>query len=193
MTTETQSAIAVSEVELREFGCPYCGYRSGYAPLSVGRAALWKCGSEECGKPCCVLAEGVNRSPIGFGDFYPEIQAHPRRGTPSHGQPDEKPEGEGEFFRSRGVGLDTTRGCFVCGGGKGLRNNIAAFVKCKEAGERVVAMFSKGADLDYRTSEPDRVQVKIGACDMHLPNLKKLDELTREGVVTNTYISEARS
>lgn len=72
-----------------------------------------------------------------------------------------------------------------------MLNNIAAFVQCKEAGERVVAMFPQGAWLDYRDYEPDRVQVKIGACDKHLPNLQKLYELTREGVITNAHINEA--
>jgi hypothetical protein len=115
-------------------------------PISGGGAAIWACGSEECGKTCCVLAKGVTKSTIGFGDFYPELQEHPRRGIPSHGRPDKKPENEGEFFHSRGIGLDNCT-CFVCGthdrDGKGhtMLNNIAAFVQCKEAGERVVAMF----------------------------------------------------
>ena len=193
MTTETQSVIAVSVAELREFGCPHCGYRSGYTPVSGGGAAAWTCGSEECGKTCCILGEGVTRSPISFGDFHPELQEHPRRGIPSHGRSDKKPDGEGESFHSRGVGLDTTPGCFVCGGDKRLRKNIAAFIQCKEAGERIVAMFPQGARLDYRDFEPDRVQVKIGACDTHLPNLQKLHELTQNGVITSTHISEAQA
>lgn len=198
MATETQSVIAVSVKELQEFGCPFCGYRSGYTPISGGRAAVWTCGSEECGKTCCVLGEGITKSTIGFGDFYPELQAHPRRGIPSHGRPDKKPDSEGEFFRSRGVGLDNCT-CFVCGthdrDGKGhtMLNNIAAFVQGKEAGERVVAMFSQGAWLDYRDFEPDRVQVKIGACDSHLVNLQKLDELTQDGIITADRINEARA
>jgi hypothetical protein len=36
------------------------------------------------------------------------------------------------------------------------------------------------------------VQVKIGACDSHLVNLQKLDELTRDGVITHARINEAR-
>src|SRR3989344_4039782 len=193
MTTKTQSVIAVSVAELREFGCPHCGYRSGYTPVSGSGAAIWTCGSEECGNTCCALTEGVTKSPIGFGGFYPELQAHPRRGIPSHGRPDKRPDTEGEFFRSRGIGLETTPGCFVCGGDKRLYNNIAAFVQCKEAGERAIAMFPQAARLDYRDFEPDRIQVKIGACDVHLPNLQKLDELTRNGVITNMHISEARA
>jgi hypothetical protein len=57
---------------------------------------------------------------------------------------------------------------------------MAAFVVNKEAGERVVTMYSElglHAKLDFRPYEPNWVQVKVGACDKHLPNLKKLTEL----------------
>lgn len=193
MIAEVRSVIAVSSAEFNEFGCPHCGYRSGYARVSIGGAAVFWCGSDECGKTFCLLGEGVTKSPFGFGDFYPELEPHPRQGIPSHGRPDTAPDGGGEFFRSRGIGTDVTPGCFVCGGNKGAYNNIAAFVQCKEAGERVVAMFPQGAWLDYRESEPDRVQVKIGACDAHLPNLGKLHELTKDGVITAAHISEAQA
>lgn len=190
--------IAVNVEEMRQFGCPQCGYRSGTTPVSGGGAAVWECG--ECEYSCVILGEGVTKSPIGLGTskgtVYPELQDHPRRGTPAHGRPDKSPEGDGEYFASRGIGLDQTPGCFVCGGGVGLFSNIAAFVQCKEAGERVVGMFGgKGARMDYREYEPDRVQVKIGACDTHKPNLKKLHELTSaaaDGVITTEMIEEAR-
>jgi len=76
-----------------------------------------------------------------------------------------------------------------------MRNNIAAFVQCKDAGQRVVDMFKHGAWLDYRVSEPDRVQVKVGACDKHKKNLQKLDELTSsaDGVITSEMIETAVS
>lgn len=191
MSSTAQAVIAVSVAELREFGCPHCGYRSGYTPISGGGTAAWICGSGECGKTSCVLADGATKSTIGFGDFYPELQPHPRKGTPSHGQPDKKPDGGGEFFRSRGIGLDTTPGCFVCEGSKCLRNNIAAYVQNKESGERVVALFSKGARLDYREYEPDHVQVKIGACDSHLPNLERLHSLVSDGIITKERIAQS--
>ena len=193
MTTQTVPVIAVSGIEFIEFGCPHCGYRSGTSPISGHGSAVFKCGSADCGKISCILAQGITKSSIGFGGFYPELQAHPRRGIPSHGQPDKRPEGGGEFFRSRGIGMDHCS-CFVCGT-KGLvyLSNIAAFVQCKEAGERVVAMFSQGARLDYRAHEPDRVQVKIGACDEHLSNLERLDTLTRDGIITKARITSACS
>lgn len=190
------AVIAVSVTELNQFGCPHCGYRSGSTPLSFGGAASWRCGSNECGKTSCILAEGLTKSPIGFGDFYPALQDHPRRGIPSHGNLDKRPSPFSEYFRSRGIGLDACT-CFVCGTNdrtgreSGYLHNIAAFVQCKEAGERVVAMFAQGAKLDYRVFEPDRVQVKIGACDKHLTNLQKLDELTKDGVITAEMIKVA--
>lgn len=198
METKEQPIIAISVEELKQFGCPYCGYRSGHSPVSVGGAAVWKCGSEDCGKTSCILAEGVTVSPIGFGEFYPKLQEHPRKGTPSHGQPDKRPNGEGEFFRSRGIGLDNCE-CFICGthdrDGEDhmYLHNIAAFVECKESGERVVTMFDRGARLDYREYEPDRVQVKIGACDKHLTNLEKLNELTKDGIITTSRIAKAKA
>lgn len=186
--------VAVSFEAVRNFGCPYCGYRSGHSPISGNGTSIVVCG--ECGKGFAVLADGVMKSTIGFGDFYPELQAHPRYGIPSHGKPDKRPANGGEFFHSRGIGLDNCV-CFVCGthdrDGKGhtMLNNIAAFVQTKEAGERVVAMFKQGARLDYREHEPDRVQVKLGACDRHLPNLKKLDSLVKDGVLTQTMVTTA--
>ncbi len=187
-------AVAASEIKLH--GCPHCGFRSFYAHISGGGAASCTCG--ECGKGFFILADGVEQSTIGVGSkdsetIYPKLQPHPRRGTPSHGTPDTQPEGGGEFFRSRGIGLDNTPGCFICGRGPGLHHNIAAFVQCKQSGERIVGMFQSGARLDYREHSPDRVQVKIGACDQHKQNLELLDTLTSraKGVLKAAMISEA--
>ena len=105
----------------------------------------------------------------------------------------------GEWFRSRGIGLDRCR-CFVCGddrrgeatcGNPFVVHNIAAYVNDKGAGERVVEMFGGGARLDYREHEPNYVQVKVGACDLHLPNLQCLHELCKDGRITPELITEA--
>lgn len=190
-TAQAPSIIAVSVTEFREFGCPYCGFNSGSVPVSGQGAAAFICGDDEnCGKNCVVLADDLTISPMGVGGVYPEVQPHPRRGTPSHGREDKRPEGGGEFFSPRGIGLDTTPGCFVCGGPQAMLNNIAAFVRTKTAGERVVAMFEKGAWLDYRPSEPDWVQVKIGACDPHLPKLERLMALAREKKIITAEMIE---
>ncbi|MFA6407694.1 MAG: hypothetical protein WCV80_03250 [Candidatus Paceibacterota bacterium] len=188
--------IAVSVSELSKWGCPYCGFRSGTTPMSGGGSTLWCCG--ECNKTSVALATGVTRSTIGIGagptTLYPELSEHPRKGTPSHGKPDKQPEGGGEFFLSRGIGTDMTPGCFICGGEKGHYHNISAFVQCKEAGERIVLLFPKGARLDFRDFEPDRVQVKIGACNKHLKNLKLLEKLTKDaqGIITKNMIRDVK-
>lgn len=183
--------IAISLSDMQRFGCPHCGYRSGHISLSAGGVAVWKCGSEECRKICCILINGIKKSPIGFDGFFPELQKHPREGIPSHGNPDKKPEGGGEFFRCRGIGSDVTPGCFVCGGDRKIYENIAAFVQCKESGERIVGMFSEGAWLDYRHHEPDYVQVKIGACRKHIKNLRRLRELSKDGIINEDRIKKA--
>lgn len=188
--------IAITIASLNLFGCPYCGYRSGHHSVRSMGTVLWVCG--DCGKSCCALEDGIAKSTIGVdGGIFPELQKHPRRGTPCHGKPDLRPDDGGEFFHSRGIGLERCT-CFICGTqdrdgtGRSVLNNISAFVQCKNAGERVVAMFPQGARLDYRKFEPDRVQVKIGACDKHLSNLGMLDVLTRNGIITEAHIAKAR-
>ncbi|NMB69846.1 hypothetical protein GYA27_01415 [candidate division WWE3 bacterium] len=191
--------IAISRDDAEKYGCPYCGYQSGFNHVSGRGASVITCG--ECKQCFIVLSPGVNVSPFGIESgkgqkVYPKLSEHPRKGTPKHGAPDKRPEKGGEFFHSRGIGLDNCI-CFVCGTrdrtGRGhfCLNNIAAFVTCKAAGERVVAMFGRGARLDYREREPDRVQVKIGACDKHLSNLKKLEKLTENGVITEDMVRQA--
>jgi hypothetical protein len=190
VTQQSSLPIAVAFKEFEESGCPYCGYRSGSSPISGGGTSIFICG--ECNGTCAILAEGVTRSTIGFGVHFPELVAHPRRGIPKHGSPDTPPEQGGEHFNSRGLGLDITSGCFVCGGIEDMYSNIAAYVQNKQAGERVVAMFQHGAWLDYRNFEPDYVQVKIGACDHHRANLELLDKLTHEngGVITTEIVQQ---
>ncbi len=199
MTDGIKQPIAVAANEYQKWGCPNCGYRSGYSPISGGGTAIVSCG--ECEVSFAVLADDVKKSAIGFGSFYPELQKHPREGIDSHGKPDKQPEGGGEFFWSRGIGLDSCT-CFVCGTrdrdrmGHIYLNNIAAFVQCKASGQRIIQMFDKvanGALLDYRVHEPDRIQVKIGACDAHLPNLQLLDKLCNDGVITLDRVAAAVS
>lgn len=188
--------IAVSAVDVKKFGCPHCGFRSGHTTVMKGGTSVWICA--ECGQDCCILAPGVIKSEIGFkGDHhisYPRIQNHPREGTPAHGTPDKRPEAGGEFFTSRGIGKEFNLECFVCGAQPGLMANIAAFVRCKAAGERVVELFKKGARLDYRDFEPDRVQVKVGACSKHEPCLETLHSLVvQDNVVSKRLIRESKN
>lgn len=189
--TVPQKIIAVTDTERNKWGCPYCGYRSGNMSISGNGCGYWRCG--ECGKSCCLLAEGVTRATISTAGVYPELQEHPRKGTPARGRPDTRPEGGGEFFGSRGIGLDVINKCFVCGTGlKDLYSpNIAAFVQHKDAGDRIVAMFGGRARLDYRENYPDRIQLKVGTCKLHKPHLEALDNLVADGVLTADKIKEA--
>ena len=92
-----------------------------------------------------------------------------------------KPFWGGEFCTPRQLGNDVVPGCFVCGKRRGLYDNFAAFVKSKSIGERIVAMFTYGARLDYRDSEPNWIQVKIGSCEKHNENLKNLHRMVSRG------------
>lgn len=82
-------------------------------------------------------------------------------------------------FVSRGIGTESGH-CFVCGkdhrsySGRGATHNISGYVSRKEDGEDIVNMFEQGARLDYRSK--DYIQVKIHACNRHLPNLVGLDK-----------------
>jgi len=79
----------------------------------------------------------------------------------------------------RGIGADRSPGCFVCGVQQPLYSNFAAFVRTKAIGEQIVGMFLYGAWLDYREFEPTWIQVKVGACDDHVPHLQLLSEETK--------------
>jgi hypothetical protein len=74
-------AVAVEEVQ--QFGCAHCGCETGKYVLTTDNTAAFSC--SECRNTTLVLREGTTVSSIGIGgDHYPEVQAHPRRGTPSH-------------------------------------------------------------------------------------------------------------
>ena len=52
----------------------------------------------------------------------------------------------------------------------------------------------KGAWMDFRESEPDRIQVKVGACKEHFLNLEELHRLTKEDwVITQEMVGQATS
>ena len=85
-----------------------------------------------------------------------------------------------EEYRPRGIGCNWLP-CYICNqrGKDKVQSDMAAFVNDKEAGERVVVMYEElglHAKLDFRPYEPMWVQIKVGACDKHLPNLEKLTE-----------------
>lgn len=199
VTTEpVQTYVAISPLDALAYGCPYCGAWA----ISPGDSLLRP--PEEFGGGCictsCIecrrgfeirtYKDASERGPWhGEEKFTAELVPHPRAGIPWHTRPDTPVDAES--FRSRGTGMDSTPGCFVCGGDSGLRTNIAAFVSCREAGERVVAMFEHGARLDFRAFEPHWVQVKIGACTDHEPLLRELDEICRPlGLITPKAVTD---
>jgi hypothetical protein len=86
-----------------------------------------------------------------------------------------------ENYHPRGLGTNW-HSCYICnqGGGRFVQTDMAAFVDDRESGERIVEMYKTlglHPVLDYRENQPSHVQVKVGACEKHLPNLEKLMEL----------------
>lgn len=82
--------------------------------------------------------------------------------------------------RPRGIGKEDCHGCYCCQNDNWIHihNNCSFFVPSRETGEVIVSLFGDfGAKLDYREREPNWIQVKVGVCDDHLPNLEKLVEL----------------
>jgi len=111
---------------------------------------------------------------------------------------DDQARGQHLAFNPRGIGLDVCPGCFVCGtysreqGVTGCLHNIAAFIDSKECGEELVTWFGGRARLDFRPNEPSWIQLKVGACSQHLPNLRHLEKVTaRYGVIRRLDIYEA--
>ena len=110
---------------------------------------------------------------------------------------DDHARGKSYQFKPRGIGLESRLSCFVCEAklrnleANEYMNNISGFVKSKEEGEMLCQWF-KGARLDYRLSEPNWIQLKIGACDKHLDNLDKLNKTTSQyGLIRQMDIEEA--
>jgi hypothetical protein len=97
-----------------------------------------------------------------------------------------------ENYRLRPQGLNWIP-CYIChqGGKDKAQPDVAAFVESREAGERVVAMyelFGLHAEIDFRPSEPNWIQVKVGACERHSPNLARLIELCSDNKIDPSKI-----
>lgn len=106
---------------------------------------------------------------------------------------DDEQRGTHLKFDPRGIGMDECPCCFVCKQHGGLMDNIAAFVKSKEDGEKIVAWFEHCARLDYRPSEPNWIQVKVGTCKEYLPALEHLGKLTSvHGVIREMDVLDSR-
>ena len=95
------------------------------------------------------------------------------------------------FMQPRGRGLNWGK-CFVCGHDpKRATADFASFVKSKEEGEAIIALFAAigaHARLDYREHEPNWVQVKIMACKQHAEALDFLFDRVNAGDKINAEI-----
>jgi hypothetical protein len=178
---------AISWEDFENYGCVNCGCEFAYSQgVQDTLTNPVECG--ECKTNFVILSSGVVRSSIGFSlprkpgmsqeVYYPFLEVHPRKGTSKrpYVRPDIRPETGGEYFEPRRPGYD-----------------LAGFVKCKQAGERIVAMFAGALGkepktyLDYREKEPDWIQVKVHKEEA---DVDKLYELTKEtGIITAEIIS----
>lgn len=95
---------------------------------------------------------------------------------------------DSEVWKPRGIGSDYGLRCFVTGAERDLMPNISGFVTSKESGERVVAMFGGLARLDFRPSEPNWIQVKVGALPEHM---SALQDLYRYAVISGRVTPKA--
>lgn len=94
---------------------------------------------------------------------------------------DKQPEGEGEYWFSRGIGYD-----------------LSGFVLSKEAGERLLTLvkgvlnnYNPKSWLDWRKFEPNWIQFKFQEEEF---DLKKLDTLAKENnnILTYEILSECK-
>lgn len=92
---------------------------------------------------------------------------------------DDEEHGQSLSFRPRDIGSDECPCCFVCGSGScgGFMTNLAAFVESKDEGQQIVEWFCNRARLDFRTAEPNWIQVKVGACEQHESALRQIQDI----------------
>ena len=184
---------AISYSDFEKYGCIKCGCDFCHSTgISGAGCAPVQCG--ECGEFFVILADGLNKSRIGFGGgdneetVYPELGEHPRKDIPKHKfvLPDIRPKDiDGEYWSPRGAGRNYHG-----------NPDISGFVKCKHAGERIVQMIEKVIGkkpeswLDYREKEPTWIQVKINSEDGF--DCEKLDDLCRiDGIITEEKLRQA--
>lgn len=116
---------------------------------------------------------------------------------PVEAPPTSEPEDRGVNVRPRGIGKGHSL-CWVCGTNPtSVQHEMAMFVDSKADGERVLSVLSflgGQGRLDFRPSEPDWIQVKLGACEgEHLHQLDHLYELLRTNPFTKQVVHEAMS
>lgn len=194
MITVGNDRFAVLVEDAKRWGCPYCGRNPHLGPDDRFSYALMQCSGCHTGF-MLVTESGVDlaKQSMEMNRFALKVP-HPREGIPAHEKPDIRPDvPDSEFFYSRGLGLDYVPACYVCGEKSShCMDNIAAFVETKAAGERILKMFEPHTAfmrLDFRAREPEWIQMKLGTCKRHVPNLEALHRLTHEaGKIINPGI-----
>ena len=168
--------------DFEKWGCPMCGSDYVHSSFRMGNEVPVTCG--ECKHEFVLLPDNMRFSSFKQGcddgtSYHVEVYDHPRAGIPKHKYkaPDVRPDGDGEYWKPRGIGYD-----------------LAGFVKSKEAGERIVAMFEKALGkkpetwLDFRESEPNWIQVKFQGSEA---DLNLLYDLTKDtGIITEEIINK---
>lgn len=182
--------IAISYDEYEKYGCPSCGCDSAKPGGFV------VCGEQDgtcrhCGLRFYLMPNGrkftdtkiSNGRKDENGEFImesPKWIHHPRLGTPKwhYELPDIKPETGGEFWNPRGIGYD-----------------LSGFVKCKQAGERLLETVKTVLNkenpetwLDYREREPFWIQFKFSGTEF---DLEKLYNLTKDTQIITEEIIRA--
>jgi hypothetical protein len=98
-------------------------------------------------------------------------------------------------FYNRGMGLDETYGCFVCGleHPQYYYHNITTRVGARPQAERAATWFPNGGvRVDHRYWEPGYIQLKIGACDLHKQRLVELErEVSCSKLLTPEMVKHA--
>jgi len=171
--------IAVSSSSFDQWGCIQCGSDSVYNSRGVSGVATVPAKCKECDTEFVLLSHGLTKSNLGFGHpaVYPKLHKHPRIGIPKHQylKPDVVPE---EY-------------------------DLAGFVKSQLVREQFLKMFSeiivegenkngtycfvfgkKTIWLDYRKSEPNWMQLKIGYYSEYMKNIDSLSLLTTNIITT---------
>jgi len=163
--------LTVSVMDIREHGCPYCGYFSGRVAFSSDECIAWICGDSACGKICCGIDHEVEKAK-NLWDFEEELQKqeHPKKKYPISIDKKEEIQVLGTST------LVTTASCFVCGHVGYFQNWGGVFQDINSA-NKALRMFPFGAKFGFHGHRPKERIVQVGACKKHSSNLEKLKHL----------------
>ena len=182
--------LGISYKDFEDFGCPNCGCDSakGGSFVAYGEqiGTCRNCNLQffllPHGRRISETRIGTNRKDSNGKDILENVLMipHPRKNINKwHYELPDNPPKYGEYWSPRGIGYD-----------------LSGFVKCKQAGERILAMVKEilGREgfetyLDYRESEPYWIQFKFSSKEF---DLNKLYNDTKDtGIITREIIENA--